>query len=133
MSINTDRLGFKDSGNPRQRIVVVDDYADTAALLAETLVLEGFDVRTACDGVSALDVIHAHAPVCVLLDVNMPDMNGLEVARALRERYGPAMVLIAVTGWGERADRIAPHFECFDHYLRKPVDLNTLRRILWHL
>ncbi len=119
--------------SPQHRLVVVDDHVDVASLLAETLRLEGFDVRVACDGPSALDVIESHAPMCVLLDVDMPQMSGLEVARKLRERYGETLVLIAVTGWGERADRIAPIFECFDHYMRKPVDLNALRQILWHV
>ena len=98
--------------------------------LSEALVLDGFDVRTACDGATALQAIAEHTPLCVLTDVNMPGIDGFELAKRLRAQYGSEMVLIAVTGWGDRNDRASQEFADFDHCLRKPIDLDVLRRIL---
>ena len=113
-----------------ERIVVVDDHAELAGTLAEVLGLDGFDVRTAADGESALAVIAEHQPICVLTDVDMPRMNGFELVRRLRELYASDIVLIAITGWGTDNDRVAKEFDVFDHCLRKPIDLAFLRKIL---
>ena len=91
---------------------------------------EGYDVRTAADGVAALDVVAEHKPLCVLMDVAMPRMDGFELARRLRELYGLDMVLIAVTGWGDSGDHAGARYDCFDHCLPKPVDPDKLRKIL---
>jgi DNA-binding response OmpR family regulator len=112
------------------RIVVVDDHAELADTLAEVLALDGFDVRTAADGERALAVIAEHTPLCVITDVDMPKLNGFELAERLRERYGAELVLIAITGWGESDDRVSAVFDVFNHCLRKPVDLQVLRKIL---
>jgi DNA-binding response OmpR family regulator len=112
------------------RIVVVDDHAELADTLAEILALDGFDVRTAADGERALAVIAEHTPLCVITDVDMPKLNGFELAGRLRQRYGADLVLIAITGWGEDDDRVSAVFDVFNHCLRKPVDLQTLRKIL---
>jgi CheY-like chemotaxis protein len=113
-----------------ERIVVVDDHAELAGTLSEVLQLDGFDVRTAADGVSALSVIAEHKPLCVLADIDMPGINGFELARRLRDLYASDIVLIAITGWGARDDRIAKQFDVFDHCLRKPIDLDVLRKLL---
>jgi CheY-like chemotaxis protein len=113
-----------------ERIVVVDDHAELAGTLAEVLGLDGFDVRTAADGASALAVIAEHQPICVLTDVDMPGMNGFELVQRLRELYGSDIVLIAITGWGKDSDCIAEPFDAFDHCLRKPIDLAFLRQLL---
>ena len=113
-----------------ERIVVVDDHAELASTLAEVLSLDGFDVRTATDGASALGVIAEHKPICVLTDVDMPGMNGFELVQRLRELYGSDIVLIAITGWGDSDPRVAKQFDAFDHCLRKPIDLAFLRNLL---
>jgi CheY-like chemotaxis protein len=114
----------------QDRIVVVDDQPEFAETLAEILTFDGFDVRIAGDGESALDVIAEHVPICVLTDVDMPKLNGFELAKRLRERYGDDLLLIAITGWGESNDRISRPFDVFNHCLRKPVELHTVRQIL---
>ena len=129
------RIGAMDTlatATPRvpERIVVVDDHTELADTLAEILRLDGFDVRTAADGESALAVIADHGPICVLTDVDMPKLNGFELAKRLRERYGDDMVLIAITGWGTSNDRVSAAFDVFNHCLRKPVDLELVRKIL---
>jgi CheY-like chemotaxis protein len=112
------------------RVVVVDDVVDAAETLACVLELDGYKVRTAHDGYRALAVIEEHKPHCVLLDIDMPGIDGSELAQRLRDRYGEDMVLIAVTGWGDEDLRISEAFARIDHYLRKPVDPVLLRRLL---
>jgi CheY-like chemotaxis protein len=113
-----------------ERVVVVDDVADAAESLAEVLRHEGYDVRTADDGVHALEVIARHLPMCVLMDVAMPRMDGFELAGRLRTLYGSDIVLIAVTGWGDADSRLSSRFDLFDHCLGKPIEPDKLRSIL---
>ena len=83
------------------------------------------------DGHSALESALRIAPDVVLLDLGMPKMDGLEVARRLRQM--PAMaaaLLVAVTGWGQEADRQRTREAGFDHHLVKPVDADGLRQLL---
>ena len=114
----------------RDRIVVVDDHAESATTLAEILSLDGFDVRTAFDGENALAVIAEHSPICVLTDINMPKLNGFELAKRLRESYDNDIVLIAITGWGDRDAIVSPPYDVFSHTLRKPINIEAVRKIL---
>ena len=112
------------------RVVVVDDVRDMAETLAALLEHDGYKVRTAGDGAEALDVIAAYQPHCVMLDIDMPGIDGRELAGRLRTIYGDALVLIAVTGWGDADDRLTSAFARFDHYLRKPFTPAQLRKVL---
>jgi DNA-binding response OmpR family regulator len=112
------------------RVLVVDDVADAAEVLAETLALSGYKVSVASDGRKALAAIEAEQPHCVLLDIGMPGMDGNQLARTLRERYGDDIVLIAVTGREHDDERVSDTFARVDHYLQKPVDPDVLRKLL---
>jgi len=112
------------------RVVVIDDAVDAAEALAVALRQDGYAVRTAYDGAAAWALIETERPHCVLLDVRMPVMDGCELARRLRERYGDDIVLIAVTGLSDDDERAAESFVRVDHYLRKPIDHDELRLIL---
>jgi DNA-binding response OmpR family regulator len=112
------------------RVVVVDDFLDAAEALAETLMISGYKVWVATDGVSALALIEAQQPHCVLLDIGMPGMDGNELTRTLRSRYGDDIVLIAVTGREHDDERVSDTFARVDHYLQKPVDPDVLRKLL---
>lgn len=112
------------------RVVVVDDLVDAANALAMTLELNGYKVRTAHDGREALTVIHEHQPHCVMLDVDMPGIDGCELSRRLREQYGRDVVLIAMSAHDEANHRVAETFDRVDHYLRKPFDLALLQKVL---
>jgi CheY-like chemotaxis protein len=111
------------------RIVVADDNVDAAMTLAALLGLQGHDVRTAHDGVQALDEVMRFEPHVVILDIGMPGMNGYKVAAELRER-NLDVLLIAVTGWGQEEDRHRSRAAGFDHHLVKPVDFTTLTELL---
>lgn len=112
------------------RVVVVDDAGDAAEALALALQMDGYDVRTAHNGVDALALIDAYRPHCVLLDIEMPLMDGCELSKQLRQRYGDDIVLVAITGWGEDNARVAESFARVDHYLKKPVKPEELQLIL---
>jgi CheY-like chemotaxis protein len=91
----------------------------------------GADVKIVHDGKSALAAMKEFNPTAVLLDLGMPGMNGLEVARRMRE--DPTFretTLVAVTGWGQREDRRRTHEAGFDYHLVKPADLGALQAIL---
>ena len=115
----------------RRRILVVDDNRDAAASLAMMLSLLGHDVRTAHDGLQALEVAAAFLPDLGLLDIGMPKLNGYDTARRIREQpWGKDIVLLALTGWGQEDDRRRSHEAGFDHHLVKPVEFVALQELL---
>lgn len=112
------------------RVLVVDDVADVAQALANLLALEGYATQVAHDADSAMRACETQLPHCVLLDISMPDVDGVELAQRLRTRFGNDLILIAVTGSGDPDDRVSERFACLDHYLRKPVTREQIRAIL---
>ena len=95
------------------------------------LELTGHEVYTAHDGRSALDAAEQHRPDVVLLDIGLPALNGHEVCRRIRQQpWGKAMVLIALTGWGQDEDRRRSQEAGFDGHLVKPVDHTRLLALL---
>lgn len=114
------------------RVLVVDDVVDVAQALANVLALDGYATRIAHDAVSAMRLCEAELPHCVLLDIGLPGVDGLELAQRLRTRFGSDLVLIAVTGAGDADERVSEKFACLDHYLRKPVTPEQIRAVLGH-
>lgn len=113
------------------RVLIADDVPDAARSLAMLCELYGAEVRFALDGVSALRSAESFQPDVVLLDIGMPDMDGYEVARAIRAApWGVHVVLIALTGWGRSADLHAAHLAGFDAHLLKPADPEQLLRLI---
>jgi PAS domain S-box-containing protein len=119
------------AARPGRRILVVDDNVDAAESLAVLLRMQGHDVRVAHDGPTALAAAEAEPPDLVFLDIGMPEMNGYDVARRLRQQPGlESLVLVAMTGWGQEEDRRRSQEAGFDHHLVKPVEPSTLERLL---
>lgn len=113
------------------RILVVDDNVDAADTLAMLLRLLGAEVEIARDGPGALAMHAAFRPEVVLLDIGLPGMDGLEVARRIRAEHGrDQVVLIALTGWGQEEDLRRSREAGMDHHLVKPVSFDTLERLL---
>ena len=113
------------------RVLVVDDNADAAESLAVLLRLMGHEVKLAAEGRSAIDLASSFNPQLVLMDIGLPGMSGYDIARAMRQR--PQMngtTLVAVTGWGQDADRQRARETGFDHHLTKPVEPELLEQIL---
>jgi PAS domain S-box-containing protein len=112
------------------RVLVADDNRDAADSLQRILALYGHEVRVAYDGTEAVRLSEEFHPRVAILDIGMPGTNGYEVARTLRHRSGPDLTLVALTGWGQEADRRRATEAGFDFHLTKPVDPNTLRDLL---
>jgi PAS domain S-box-containing protein len=116
---------------PRRRILVVDDNRDAAASMAMILKLRGDDVRTAHDGIEAVEVAERFRPQVILMDVGMPRLNGLDATRRIRQQpWGQAMTIIALTGWGQEGDRSQSRKAGCDGHLVKPVSLSDVEKLL---
>jgi CheY-like chemotaxis protein len=117
------------------RILVIEDNLDGRTALVELLQLFGFDVEGAADGEAGLAAAHAFLPDAVLLDLGLPGIDGVEVARRLRaDPPGDgALKIVAVTGWGSEADRRRTTEAGFDNHLTKPVDPDVVRETLVRL
>jgi PAS domain S-box-containing protein len=115
----------------RQRVVVVDDNRDAATSMGLLLKILGADVEVVNSGPAALLAVESYRPAVVLLDLGMPEMDGYEVAKRIRERPEfDDVMLIALTGWGQDDDRRRAHEAGFDHHLVKPADISSLQELL---
>jgi CheY-like chemotaxis protein len=115
-----------------RRVLVVDDGIGAAKMLQLLLNKLGpHEVEIAHDGVSALETAKRFAPDLVLLDIGLPRMDGYEVARQLRDNAEfDNTTLVAVTGYGDSEDRQRSTDAGFNEHVVKPVDVETLRRLL---
>lgn len=117
--------------DPRLKVLVVDDNADGAATLSMLLQFAGYHVRTASDGQAALSIAEAFQPDAILLDIGLPVIDGYEVARRIRANANlEGVLLIALTGYGQDADRERSQAVGFDHYFVKPTDPRILCDVL---
>jgi CheY-like chemotaxis protein len=117
--------------NMKTRVLVVDDYPDSAETASMLLMLYGHECRTAVTGRSALDQAALFDPDIVILDISLPDMSGYEVARALRARPGgQELYLAAVTGWSQPQDREQAFAAGFDQHVVKPTNSAKILEIL---
>jgi CheY-like chemotaxis protein len=113
------------------KILVADDNFDAASSLADLLLLRGHDVILANDGKEALVKACEAVPDIIFLDIGMPGLTGLEVARAIRR--SPAyeqMILVALTGWGTELDRERTRQAGCNHHFTKPIDLEAVDQLL---
>lgn len=125
------RLATPDGPSPRLRVLVVDDNADLVEMLATTVEMAGHQVRKAFDGHDAIATALDYRPDVVLLDVGMPGMDGIEVAKALRRHPETSRVrIVALTGWGQAEDRHRTAEAGFDAHVTKPADPQEIQRIL---
>lgn len=115
----------------RKQIVVADDHPEVADLLSELIESFGYEVRTCYDGLQAQQAIGEHWPHGALLDISMPGINGIQLARWARsQRAGAGIRLIALTGHASREDHERMRSAGFDEVLAKPLDFERLRAAL---
>lgn len=115
------------------RILLVEDHADTAKTLAAILRLHGHEVRLASDGPSALHVAETEPLDIVLLDIGLPGMDGYQVAERLRQQGTKKRpLLIALTGYGHKQDRLHSYQVGFDLHLTKPISGEEVQHFLEH-
>jgi CheY-like chemotaxis protein len=112
-------------------VLLVEDQIDNRELLAVALNQRGYLVKTAATGTTALATAKLQRPAMAVVDIGLPDMSGLEVARGIRELYGPkGVLLVALTGHGREQDRARVVEAGFDAHLVKPVALDLLHSVL---
>src|SRR5688572_10583540 len=136
---NTRGMMFSGAGEgapskaPRSlRIIVADDDRDTVLALSMLLREEGHEVRGVYKGFDVLNALRELNPDAVVLDLNMPDAKGYDIARRIRNRRGgEKMLLIAITGvYKKGADKIMAQMVGFDHYLTKLYEPSEVLRLL---
>ena len=113
------------------RVLVVDDNVDAAEMLATLLEMNGYAVSVEFDGASALATALRERPAVALLDIGLPDMDGMELARRLRAQPQTAdAVLVALTGYGQAEDQEQARQAGFNHHMVKPADIDRLLTLL---
>jgi signal transduction histidine kinase/CheY-like chemotaxis protein len=119
------------TGSGRCDVIVADDNADALQSLTMLLEMEGHAVRVAHDGTTAIALMKQRAPDVMLMDIGMPGLNGYEAARQVRSiEGGEQITLIALTGWGQPADRTRANEAGFNHHLTKPIEFEDLAKLL---
>ena len=123
---------LKDAPLPvKRRILVVDDNPDALESLSRLVSLMGNEVHQARDGLEALEIGQSCLPDIVLMDLGMPNVDGYEAARRMRqEPWGRDVALVATTGWGQEEDRRRTAEAGFDRHLVKPIAIDALREVL---
>jgi CheY-like chemotaxis protein len=112
-------------------VLVVDDNRDSADTMMALLLAWGHEVRTIYDGQSVIFIVAEYRPDVVLLDIGLPNINGYELARQLRQSESSRhIVLVAVTGYGQDDDRRRVREAGFDHHLLKPLEPEALEKII---
>ena len=114
----------------QKRVLVVDDNVDAANSLAALLRAMGHEVFVAHEGRAALEDLSRIRPDMALLDIAMPDMSGYDLAREIRHRMGPAIRIVALSGFGLPEDRARALEAGFDQHMIKPADLAFLKSLL---
>jgi PAS domain S-box-containing protein len=113
------------------RVLIVDDNVDAADSTAMLLSLDGYETHSVHSARAALEVASSISPDVVLLDIGLPEMDGYEVARRLRSLpQGAPSMIVALTGYGQPADRERASVAGFDEFLVKPVETAVLNRLL---
>ena len=120
-----DRLAGPRAGAPR--VLIVDDNEDGAEMLSIVLSQKGYDTRVAHDAPGALKIAETFTPATAFIDIGLPVMDGYELAARLRAMPSLAGIrLIALTGYGQEADRRRGREAGFDEHLVKPVDIGAV-------
>ena len=116
-----------------KRVLVIDDNVDVADMLAEYLQQIGHAVIQAHDGRAGLDAAIRHQPEVIVCDLGLPGLDGYEIARSLREMpQFRSSLLIAVSGYGDSADREKARAAGFSHHVTKPADPAGLAHLIAH-
>jgi CheY-like chemotaxis protein len=119
------------AGGRRRRILVVDDNRDAALALEMFLRLMKHETRLAYSGVQAIEMAEEFRPDMILMDIGMPEMDGCEATRRIREKpWSQGTQIIALTGWGQDDDRRRSRESGFDHHFTKPLNTDALLTLL---
>jgi adenylate cyclase len=113
--------------NDRPTVLIADDRLDNVELVRDLLTMRGYQVMSAFDGEEALDKIGRYSPDLVVLDLDMPVLNGYQVCERLKANSATADIpVLMVTGWGEAEHRVRGLQSGAEDYLAKPFDPREL-------
>jgi CheY-like chemotaxis protein len=116
---------------PGEPILIVDDNAQNLKLARVILSVEGYDVRTAVDAEDALRVLGSFTPRLILMDLQLPGMDGLQLVRLLRaDPARRAIQIIALTAYAMKGDEERAFAAGCDGYVTKPIDIEDLPRVV---
>jgi CheY-like chemotaxis protein len=123
---------MRQNGTTYLTILVVDDFADARLTIKRMLELRDYRVMEATNGREAVEAVRRNCPDLILLDLNMPEMDGLEAAKHIREcrdlcQHVPIVALTAYDTYGMKEAAIEAG--C-DDYLTRPIDFEQLERVL---
>jgi CheY-like chemotaxis protein len=112
---------------PSEPLLIVDDNPQNLKLARLLLVAEGYDARTAVDAEHALAVLAEFTPRLILMDIQLPGMDGLELTRRLKARpETQSIVIVALTAYAMKGDEEKARAAGCDGYIAKPIDVRTL-------
>jgi CheY-like chemotaxis protein/two-component sensor histidine kinase len=114
----------------KSRILIVDDNKDLATSLARLLRILGHEVEVVYDGRKGIEIARSYRPRVVLLDIGLPNLDGYQVARTLRQEGFNDTMIIAVSGYGQEEDRKRSRDAGMDYHLTKPVDFKTIAALI---
>jgi CheY-like chemotaxis protein len=121
----------KDASSAPRRVLVVDDNQDAAFTMSLILKKQGHMVKTAYDGVEAVQSAESFKPDVIFMDIGMPRMNGFDACKAIRSmQWGKSIHIIALSGWGQEEDRNKSEEAGFDQHIVKPIERRTLERLM---
>jgi len=123
-------MEHRGNGNPRLKVLVVEDDPETADSLAALVGISGHEARIAYDGRSAIRNVRDDDYQLVLLDIGLPDMDGYEVARRLTLLGQRSLSIVALTGYASDEDLRRSDGAGLDAHIIKPCDSDQLQRIL---
>jgi|SRR5436190_17522967 len=112
------------------RVVVADDNPSMTTALRLVLQIWGWEVIAAHDGMEALTLVRELRPAVALIDIGLPRLDGLEVARLLRAGHATPRLLVALSGYGEEHDRVRSLEAGFHRHLVKPIEPDILRGVM---
>jgi CheY-like chemotaxis protein len=115
----------------REPILIVDDNAQNLKLARVILAIEGYDVKTAIDAEDALRILESFTPRLILMDLQLPRMDGLELTRRLKaDRRRRAIIIVALTAYAMKGDEERALAAGCDAYMSKPIDTEALPRLV---
>jgi two-component system, sensor histidine kinase len=112
------------------KVVVVDDESDFVEMFAELLRLRGHAVRLATESIAALELLAVERPDVLFLDLGLPELDGYELAREVRHRFGDDIRVVAVTGYNTAQARGLADWAGFDAFISKPVRAHDIDKSL---
>jgi two-component system, cell cycle response regulator DivK len=118
----------------RDQLLVVDDHPINMKLISFLLELEGYEVRTAGTASEALALLESYRPRLILMDLQMPGMNGFELTQQLKAATATKdIIIVAVTAYAMKGDEQRARAAGCDDYITKPIDNDELPRLVARL